>query len=434
MKIGVISLGCPKNLTDTEVILGKLASAGFGITAKVKEADVIIINTCAFIKGAKEEAIDTILDIAGGRQKDQLLIVAGCLAQRYKKELPPLFPQVDGWIGSGSIDKIVEFVRSLTKSHKRGKVEVSKEGSCLFDHKTPRIKATPPWYAYVKIADGCDNRCSYCAVPIIRGRFKSRPIESIVKEVKSLANRGVKEVIFVAHDTTMYGKGKLPLLLKKVSKIDGIEWIRIMYAHPAHVTDKLLEIIANEPKICKYLDLPIQHICDRILNLMGRGVSKKDIKHLITKIRRSIPGIILRTSLIVGFPTESEEDFEELLNFVKETRFERLGVFTYSKEEGTGAAKLRGMVPERIKKSRYGKVMQAQRHISKELNQKMIGKTLEILVENQTQKGCLGRSYMDAPEIDGSVLVRNSKISPGEIAKARITSASSYDLVGRYVT
>ncbi len=431
MKVAVISLGCPKNLTDTEAILGKLASVGFGITNELEEANIIIINTCAFIQSAKQEAIDMILDVAENKRKDQKLIVAGCLPQRYKRKLPALLPEVDAWIGSGSIDKIVE----LIKSKKERTVKVSKQGSCLFDHKTPRIKATPPWYAYVKIADGCDNRCSYCAVPLIRGRFKSRPINSIVKEIKRLAAQGVKEIILVAHDSTMYGKDiygkeKLPELLKKLSKINGIEWIRIMYAHPAHITDKFIEIIATEPKICKYLDLPIQHICDRILNLMGRGVSRKDVENLITKIRRSIPEIILRTSLIVGFPTESKEDFNELLEFVKAAKFERLGVFAYSEEEGTGAKNLRGKVPEQEKLRRLQKLMQVQNRISKEFGKRMTGKKVKVLIEKNTKKGSLGRSYMDAPEIDGSVLIKESNISPGEIVEAKITSASAYDLAG----
>jgi len=429
MKVGVISLGCPKNLTDLEVILGKLASIGYGITGNIEEANIILINTCAFIQSAKQEAIDTILEVAVNKRKDQKLIVAGCLPQRYSKELKKEMPEVDLWIGSGSIDKIEEFIK------KGNMVKVSKQGSCLFDHKTPRVKATPPWYAYVKIADGCDNRCSYCAVPLIRGKFKSRPIDSIVKEAKGLAVQGLKELILVAHDTTMYGKdiygkAKLAELLKRLSKIDGIEWIRIMYAHPAHISDELIKIMATEPKICKYLDLPIQHICDKILNCMGRGVSGKDITQLIIKLRRSIPNLSLRTSLIVGFPGESKEDFARLVKFVKKVKFERLGVFEYSEEEGTGAYHMRGKVPDHEKKARYQSLMKAQNRISKELQKKMIGKKVKVLVEKNLDRGSLGRSFMDAPEIDGSVLIKKSCISPGEIVEAKITSSSAYDLTG----
>ncbi|MCX5725837.1 MAG: 30S ribosomal protein S12 methylthiotransferase RimO [Candidatus Saganbacteria bacterium] len=433
MKIFTISLGCPKNLTDTEVILGKLCQAGYTLTNSKKHADVLLVNTCAFISDAKEEAIETILELAKGKKKNQKLIVAGCLPQRYKN-LTKLLPEVDGFIGSGSIDKIVELVRSVSQ-FKKPKILVSKNSSCLFDHEIPRLKLTPPYTAYVKIADGCNNRCGYCAVPKIRGKYKSRPIESILKEVEQLAGAGVKEIIPVAQDTTYYGKdlyGKymFAALLKKMAKIKGIEWIRIMYAHPAHVTDELIDLIAKEDKICKYLDLPIQHICDRILRSMRRGVAGQEITDLIAKIRRRVPGIAIRTSVIVGYPGEKEADFRELIDFIIKTRFERLGIFVYSKEEGTPAGKLGGQVPEKVKLARFEKIYKTQSQISRELGRKMIGKVIKVLVEEKNSRCSHGRTFMDAPDIDGSIKIKNKRLTPGEQIKVKVTRASTFDLQG----
>lgn len=430
MKIFTISLGCPKNLTDTEVILGKLCQAGYAVTNSQKDADILLVNTCAFIQSAKEEAIDTILDLAKRKKKGQKLLVTGCLPQRYKKDLPKFLPEVDSFIGSGSIDKIVEFIQS--NNHKN---LISRKGSCLFDHNTPRLKLTSPYTAYVKIADGCNNRCSYCSVPLIRGRFKSRPMESILKEAEMLARAGAKEIIPVAQDTTLYGKdiyGKLmfPVLLKKMTKIKGLQWIRIMYAHPAHVTNELIDLISKEKKICKYLDLPIQHICDNILKSMRRRGTRQEIIDLIAKIRGEIPGVVLRTSVIVGYPGEKEADFEELLNFVSKTRFERLGIFVYSKEEGTPAAKLGGQVPEKLKLARFNKIFKLQSRISKERGREMIGKVIKVLVEEKNGRCSHGRTYMDAPGIDGSIKIKDKRLTPGEFTRVKVTKASTFDLQG----
>ncbi len=397
MKINIISLGCPKNLTDTEVLLGKFQSLGYQITNNLRSADIIIVNTCAFLKSARDEAIETIKKVNEQKKDGQKIYIAGCLPK-----VASQLPKVDGIIDS--ID--------------------------LFDHKIPRVKATPPWTAYVKIADGCDNRCSYCLVPKIRGRFRSRKIEDILAEVKLLVEKGVKEIILVAQDTTMYGidiygKSMLSKLLKKLAKIDGLEWVRVMYTHPAHLTNDVIEIIATEDKICKYIDLPIQHICDRILGLMRRRVIRRDIEVLIEKLR-SIKNLAIRTSLIVGFPTETKEEFRELLDFIEGVRFERLGVFKYSREVGTPAYNLRGQVPEGEKVSRFRQVMLIQRKISKEFSKNMVGRSLKVLVE---KKG-VGRSYMDAPEIDGSVITNNPKVTPGEFVNVKITGSKIYDLVG----
>lgn len=404
MKAYIVSLGCPKNLTDTETIMGKLALEGYGFTNKPSQADLILVNTCAFLESAKQEAIDTILDLAKWKQKGKCkyLIAAGCLPQRYKHKLPKLLPEVDAFIGTPQ--------RFLS-------------------YKAPRIKATPPWFAYVKIAEGCSNRCSYCTVPLIRGPLKIRPMKDILKEGKLLAKTGIKEIIYVAQDTTAYPK--FPILLRKTAEIKGIRWIRVLYAHPAHVTDELIKVMANQKKIVKYLDLPIQHACDKILRRMKRRYTRQDLENLIFRIRRRNPNIALRTSVIVGFPGEGEAEFKELLDFIRKVRFPKLGVFTYSKEEGTPASKMRGQVSGHKKIERFHELMQVQSCISKEYNKKMVGNTLNIMIERRVRGGFVGRSPMDAPDIDGSVFVRSRKsLKPGEIVKARITGAKTYDLIG----
>jgi len=408
MKAHVVSLGCPKNLTDTEVIMGKLAQEGYSFTNKPSEADLILVNTCAFIQSAKQEAIDTILELAKWKKKGKCkyLIAAGCLPQRYKHELPKLLPEVDAFIGTprrfNNVSNLGFRISSL-------------------------LKATPPWYAYVKIAEGCSNRCAYCAVPMIRGPLRIRPVKDILNEVKLLAKAGVKEIIYVAQDTTAHPR--FTDLLKKTARIRGVRWIRVMYAHPAHVTDKLIDLIAKEKKIVKYLDLPIQHAHDKILRQMKRRYTRPELENLIHRIRRR--KIALRTSVIVGFPGEGETEFNELLDFVKKTKFTKLGVFTYSREEGTPANKMRGQVSGQKKTERFHKLMRAQARISKENNKKMIGRTLDTIIERRVRRSYIGRSGMDAPEIDGSVLVRSQRsLKPGEIVKARITGARTYDLIG----
>lgn len=388
MKVYVVSLGCPKNLTDTEVLMGKLAAAGYQITTRPSEAEMIIVNTCAFLKTAREEALDVIREMARWKKKGkcQKLYIAGCL------------PKFRG--SKVGIDKLIDG-------------EIDSIG--LFNYCTPRIKATPPWYAYVKIAEGCNNYCSYCLIPAIRGRLRQRKVSDIIKEVKILAKRGVKEVIFISQDTTAHPR--LAGILKRTAGIPGIRWIRLMYAHPAHLTEKVLKVMAGEKKIVKYLDLPIQHACDKILRLMNRRYTRRDLENLIVNIRRR--KIALRTAVIVGFPGEGEAEFEELLDFVRWAKFERLGCFTYQQEKGTPAYNMRGQVPDKIKIERFQRLMRVQSRVSK---MNMVGKVMEVLIERGKAGRFVGRSYMDAPEIDGSVIVRSRKsIQPGEIVRVRIT-------------
>ena len=402
MKAYIVSLGCPKNLTDTEGIMGKLAQEGYHFTNKPAEADLILVNTCAFLRSAKQEAIDTILELAKHKAKGKCkyLIAAGCLPQRYKHEMPKLLPEVDAFIGTPQR---------------------------FLNYKAPRIKATPPWFAYVKIAEGCSNRCSYCTVPLIRGPLRIRPMKDILNEARLLAKAGVKEIIYVAQDTTAHPK--FVDILQKTAKVRDVRWIRVMYTHPAHVTDKLLDTIASRKKIVKYLDLPIQHAHDKILKKMKRRCTRQDLENLITKIRRR--KIALRTSVIVGFPGEGEAEFKELLDFIRKVKFDRLGVFTYSREEGTPAGKMRGQVSEKKKIERFHKLMRLQARISKENNKKMVGNILNVMIERKVRGGFVGRSPLDAPDIDGSVLVRSKRsLKPGEIVSVRIIGARTYDLIG----
>jgi len=432
MKVGVISLGCPKNLTDTEAILGLLVDSGYKITNNQNEAEVMIINTCAFIGEARDEAFEIIKETSKLKLKGTLkfLVVVGCLPKRYKNALFDQYEEIDAIVGPGRIDRIIQVLKSLGKQKR---ISLLDGTHCLFTHKTPRLKATPNYYAYIKIADGCNNRCSYCIVPSLRGKYQSRPMESIISEVKELVKKGLKETILVAQDTTMYGtdiygKPSLHILCKGLARIRGLEWIRIMYAHPAHVTDELIELMAKEPKICRYLDLPIQHSCDNILRSMRRRISADKLKCLIEKLRRKIPGIAIRTSVIVGYPGETNSDFNKLTAFIKEERFERLGVFKYSRESGTPAAKLGDQVGERIKDQRFHKLMRLQREISARSLKNMVGKIIKVLAE-----GRIGRSYMDAPEIDGVVKL-NKSVPNGKIVSVKVTGSGPYDLSGILVT
>jgi len=426
MKVGVISLGCPKNLTDTEAILGLLVDSGYEVTNKQNEAEIMIINTCAFIGEARDEAFEVIRETGKLKSTAKLkyLVVAGCLPKRDKEALFDKYDEIDAIVGPGQIDRMIHVLKNLGKQKKISLLEGT---HCLFTHKTPRLKATPNYYAYIKIADGCNNRCSYCIVPSLRGKYQSRPMASIVSEIKTLVKNGLKEAILVAQDTTMYGidiygKPSLHILCKKLAAIRGLKWIRIMYAHPAHVTDKLIEVMAKEPKIVKYLDLPIQHSCDNILRSMRRKISAKGLKVLIEKLRRKIPGIAIRTSVIVGYPNESSSDFNKLKTFIEEERFERLGVFRYSRESGTPAAKLGDQIGGRIKDQRFHKLMRLQRAISAKSLKKMVGKIIKVLAE-----GNIGRSYMDAPDIDGVVKL-NKCVPNGKIVSVRVTGSTPYDL------
>lgn len=407
MKACIISLGCPKNLTDSEVLMGKLACAGYSFTDKIKDADLVVINTCAFLKSARDESISTIKKISKQRKKGAKIYIAGCLPEYYKNQVKEPSRRS---VGTGSVEKLSDGIIDSID---------------LFDSHSPRIKATNPWTAYVKISEGCNNHCSYCLIPKIRGKLKNRPIKDILSEVKALAKRGVKEIIYVAQDTTAYPY--FPALLHKTTNIKGLRWIRVMYAHPAHITDKLINTIASHGKICKYIDLPVQHICDKILKSMKRGVTASQIINIIDKLRRK--KIAIRTSLIVGYPGETEEDFNNLVDFVRKVKFERLGVFKYSREEGTPAYNMRGQVPEKVKNYRFHKLMALQKKISGELNKKLIGKVLDVLIEKIGSEIASGRTYMDAPEIDGSVKLNfNSRLARGKFVKATVTRANAYDL------
>lgn len=429
----LVSLGCPKNLVDSEVILGLLSREGHPLTADPSKAEVIIVNTCSFIKDASQEAIETILQLAPYKREGRcrLLIVSGCLPQRYGKVLEKELPEVDLFVGTGSFQKIPRLLsqQAKTKSFLSGT-------SFLYNDKTPRILSTPPFLAYLKIAEGCSRTCTFCTVPRIRGPYRSRPIRSILREAERLADQGVRELILTAQDTTVYGEdlrdgSSLEKLLKGLVRVDGLRWIRILYAYPklSHFTEDLLKRIGQEEKICPYLDLPIQHIDDDILRRMGRRSKGAEIRNLIQKIRTSIPGIALRTSLIVGFPGESENQFKSLLRFVEETRFDHLGVFKYSPEEGTPASNLSSPVPEDVKEERFRHLMGIQKKISLKRYQRMVGRKMEVLVEKaDREKPVLrGRIKTQAPEIDGCVFLKGKAI-PGDWVEARITQALPYDL------
>lgn len=424
MKVGFVSLGCSKNLVDTEMMIGLFKKNGYDIVNSPEVADIIVINTCGFIESAKEEAINTILEMAEYKKDNcKYLIVTGCLVERYKEELIKAIPEVDLFIKFSEYETIWEQIENLINSNiKDGKLEF-----------LDRVISTGKNYAYLRIAEGCNNFCTFCAIPYIRGRFKSRKIEDILQEAKKLADDGIKELIVIAQDTTkygidIYGKPELAKLLHELSKIDGIEWIRFLYAYPETITDELIEEVKNNEKICKYFDIPMQHISDNILKKMNRKSTGASIKNLIRKLRKEIPEVIIRSTLMVGFPGETEEDFEELYAFVKWAKLDKLGCFTYSKEEGTAAYKMENQVYPMTKKKRYNKIMALQQKISEENMKKHIGKTLKVLVE---QKG-IGRSYMDVPDIDGVVYIKGeSNINSFENCK--ITGIKEYDLIGEVV-
>lgn len=432
INVGVVSLGCPKNLVDTEIILGNLSKYGFKIVNKAEIADVIIVNTCGFIDKAKQESINTILEMVEYRMKwkCRALIVIGCLAERYKEDIYREIPEVDAVVGMGQYSELLEIIRDL--------LSIEKEKRVLFmDDYIHRVKSTPPFISYLKISEGCDNKCSYCVIPAIRGPYKSRHMDEVIEEARHLENHGTKEIIVVAQDTTrygsdIYGESKLAELLRKISNIEGLKWVRVMYAYPDSITQELIEVMAENNKICKYIDLPIQHISDRVLKAMGRRSSASQIKEVISRLREKMPGIAIRTSVIVGFPGETEEEFNELLEFIETVKFDRLGVFTYSKEEGTPASKMPAQIPYKIKKDRYSKIMKVQKQISKSINAGYVGKEMEVLIEGKTQpNGYFGRTFRDAPEIDGIVYVKSAReLKPGSLVRVRINKASQYDLVG----
>jgi len=432
----LVSLGCPKNLVDSEVILGLLSKEGYALTTDPSRGDIIIVNTCSFIKDATQEAIETIFRLTPYKREGRcrLLIVSGCLPQRYGRILEKELPEVDLFVGTGSFQKIPQLIS------KRGEKKCYLSGQTfLYSEKTPRVLSTPSYTAYLKIAEGCSRTCTFCTVPMIRGPYRSRRIRSVLKEAEILATQGVKELILIAQDTTLYGQDlqdgtSLEKLLKQLIGIGGLRWIRLLYAYPeaSRFSEGLLELISKEEKICPYLDLPIQHIDDEVLRRMGRRSKGREIRNLIQKLRSAVPGIALRTSLIVGFPGETESQFERLLQFVEEAQFEHLGAFKYSPEDGTPAFRLRNPVPEEIKEERYKILMEAQKKISFKTYRKMVGRTAEVLIEGfDGEKGALrGRIKTQAPEIDGSVFLEG-KAQPGDWVEVMITQALPYDLIGR---
>ncbi len=436
-KVSLVSLGCSKNLVDAEEMLGILEENGFEITDNEENAEIMIVNTCAFIDSAKQESIDCIMEHIEYKKtdKNRILVVAGCMSQRYKEEVIKEIPEVDIVVGTNEYNRIAD----ILKNHIEGKNEVFCSEEYMNCGDLPRIVTTPPYMAYLKIAEGCDNHCTYCVIPSIRGKYRSRAMEDIVAEARNLAENGVREVVVIAQDTTrygmdLYGEYKLAELLDELCKIDGIRWIRIHYCYPEMVSDKLIDTIAKQEKICKYMDIPIQHCNDRILKLMGRKTSKKEICELIKKLRERIPGVIIRTSLIVGFPTETEEEFDELRDFVTEMEFDRLGAFAYSQEDGTAAARLDGQIDEEEKRNRQEVIMIDQAAVSEELNSKKVGQILEVLVEGYDNiiKQYYGRTYGDSEEIDGKVffLSKTSHCS-GDFVEVEIDDYMEYDLYGK---
>ena len=445
MKIGFVSLGCPKNQLDTEVMLHEVAAAGYEITPEETEADVVIINTCGFIESAKKESIENILDIAWLKKNRSLkaIVVTGCLAERYRESILEELPEVDAVLGVGSIHNIVEAIEAVTVKKKKG----SHRKYTSFEDKESvrlggdRVLTTPEYTAYLKIAEGCDNRCAYCAIPAIRGRFRSRTIEDIVEEAKQLEALGVRELNLVAQDTTrygldIYGSYKLADLIKEITKATNIPWIRLLYCYPDKVTDELIAEMRDNDRVLKYIDMPIQHISDNMLKAMNRHGDGAMIRGVIEKLRSEIPEIVIRTTLIVGFPGESESDFEELCEFVKDTKFERLGVFPYSREEDTPAYDFENQIDEQVKQDRADIVMREQLEINTQNNEAAIGKTITVLCEDYDPVASVhfGRSAADAPEIDGKVYFKaERRIAPGSFVKVKIRDVLDYDLYGRAV-
>ena len=437
MKLFFVSLGCDKNLVDSEVMLGNLSEKGYEFTDDETQADVIVVNTCCFINDAKEESIQTILEMAKLKETGSLkaLLVTGCLAQRYQEEIKTEIPEVDAILGTSAIDMIVSAVEEALAGKGHSYI---KELNLPATVGKKRINTTGGYYAYLKIAEGCDKCCTYCIIPKIRGAFRSIELESLVEEAKKLADSGIKELILVAQETTLYGmdlygKKMLPELLRRLCQIDSLEWIRILYCYPEEITDELIEVIKTEDKICNYLDIPIQHASDPILKKMGRRTNQSQLVEIVSKLRKEIPDICLRTTLITGFPGESEEDHETLLEFVNEMEFDRLGVFTYSPEEDTPAALMEDQIEESVKQKRQAEIMELQQEIAFEMAQKMIGRELTCMVEGKISEEdvYLARTYRDAPNVDGYLFFDCTKeILSGDFYKVRVTGTNEYDLLG----
>ena len=437
MKILFISLGCDKNLADSEEMLGLLTGSGHEIVDSEEEAEAIVVNTCCFIHDAKEESINTILEMAEYKKSGvcQVLIVTGCMAQRYKEEIVQEIPEVDAVLGTTSYDDIVQ---ALNEASAGKHFEEFKDINSLPEDSGRRVITTGGHFGYLKIAEGCDKHCTYCIIPSLRGNFRSVPEERLLAQAEYMASQGVKELILVAQETTvygtdLYGKKTLHLLLKKLCQIKGIRWIRILYCYPEEIYDELIQVMKEEKKICHYLDLPIQHCSDRILKRMGRRTSKAQLVEIITKLRKEIPDIVLRTSLITGFPGETEEDHQELLEFVDEMEFDRLGVFTYSPEEDTPAATMKDQIPEELKEERRDEIMELQQEISLDKGNQRIGQEMLVMIEGKVsgESAYIGRTYMDAPKVDGYMFVQTGELMvTGDFAKVRVTGALEYDLIG----
>ena len=440
MNILFVSLGCDKNLVDSEVMLGIIRERGFTITNDETEADIIIVNTCCFINDAKEESINTILEMAEYKKtgRCKALIVTGCLGQRYHKEIAEEIPEVDGIIGTSSYENINKVIDEALEGHftkELQSVDYLPEGN------VNRVMTTGGFYSYLKIAEGCDKHCTYCIIPSLRGKYRSRPMEKLVEEAQYLVNNGVKELIIVAQETTLYGvdlygEKKLPELLKKLVKIEGLEWIRLLYCYPEEITDELIQVMKEEEKICNYLDMPIQHCSDNILKKMARRTTNQELRDIIGKLKKEIPDISLRTTIITGFPGETKEDQEELLDFIDEMNFDRLGVFTYSMEENTPAAKLPDQVEESLKEERRNEIMELQQEISYDNCLNMIGKTIKVLIEGELPEDgvYIGRTYRDAPNVDGYCFVSATyPLMSGDFVTVKITEAKEYDLIGEVI-
>jgi ribosomal protein S12 methylthiotransferase len=447
-KVGMVSLGCPKNLVDSEVMMGLLARQGYELTADSSAADVLVVNTCGFIDSARQESVDTILEMAQLKQTGNLkrLIVAGCLVERYKEDLQREIPEIDACIGVNQLKEI----ESLVEPNGHRVLPVYSDGAAapelfLYDETTPRLRATAPYTAYVKIAEGCNHTCAFCIIPRLRGVFRSRSPESILKEVEMLAAQGVKEFVLISQDTTNYGsdltlKDGLARLVDSIASVDGVEWVRFLYCYPTAITDELLDVMARRDNVCKYFDIPLQHASRSVLGLMRRGGNREAYERMIERIRRRVPDVAIRTTFIVGFPGEREEDFNELLEFVRTVEFDRVGVFTYSDEENSPAYELEEKVDPELAKQREQRLMHEQARISLRRNQRIVGRRVKVLLEGKSKESDLlleGRLESQAPEIDGSVLINDvvegSNAMPGDFVTVEITEAHQYDLIGRIV-
>ncbi len=440
VKIFCVSLGCDKNLVDTEKMLGLLNREGYTFTDDENEADAVLVNTCCFIGDAKEESVNTILEMARLKEegKCRALVVAGCLAQRYKQEILDEIPEVDGILGTTSCDEIVRILNDILGEEKQGPISCFHELKEMTGSGQSRVVTTGGYYAHLKIAEGCDKRCTYCIIPYLRGPFRSVPMEQLVEEARQLADQGVKELILVAQETTLYGRDlygekSLPRLLKALAAVPGIQWIRIQYCYPEEITDELIETIKTEKKVCHYLDIPIQHASDTILKRMGRRTNRAQLVEMIGRLRREIPDIALRTTLISGFPGETEEDHETLMEFVDEMEFERLGVFPYSAEEDTPAFSYPDQVPQELREARRDDIMELQQEIAFEKSEAMVGRVLTVLIEGKVvdEPAYVGRTYMDAPGVDGLIFVNaDVELMSGDFVRVKVTGAADYDLIG----